>query len=214
MSKSLLLDNRGIISWLLSQIALLLAAGILIGAIAGLTFYNDWQKQAEAKAIASHFASFVETMDLKEFPEKMTYLFPEKSYYYKVKISTDYVSVTREDGTIKNKIIGREELLIQPYIRPIERKWSWNDSKELHDFLMDKYGHSGYIDDPIPMDEKSDVLEYLKNELSDKSKELAKEPLIMENPNEPLFIEKAFIYFKKDGGLDREGIVIIHQKEE
>jgi len=131
-----------------------------------------------------------------------------------VKISTDYVSVTREDGTIKNKIIGREELLIQPYIRPIERKWSWNDSKELHDFLMDKYTHSGYIDDPIPIDEKSDVLEYLKNELSDKSKELAKEPLIMENPNEPLFIEKAFIYFKKDGGLDREGIVIIHQKEE
>ncbi|MEA2054035.1 MAG: hypothetical protein U9O96_02795 [Candidatus Thermoplasmatota archaeon] len=213
----LLKDNRGAISLLLSQIGLLLATGVLIGAIASLTFYNDWQKEAEAKNIASHFATAVESMDLKEFPGQTTYLFPQKNYRYEVLISTDYITIVREDGTTTDKIIGRKTLLIKPYVRPIERNWRWNNSEELHNFLKDIHlndvsGHSGYADDPFPIDQKNEITTYLKDELSDTATKLANEPLHLENEDEPVFIEKTFIYFEKDGNLERYGIVIIHQK--
>jgi len=213
LKSALLNDKRAVISWLLSQIGLMLAAGILLGAIASLTFYSDWQKEAEAKNIASDFAAAVESMDLKEFSEQIKYMFPQKSYNYRVEISTDYITVIREDGTTTDKIVGREKLIIKPYIRPSEKNWEWNNSQELHDFLKKEYGHSGYADDIFPKDQKDIVTEYMKNELSHTATELASDPLSITNIDEPVCIEKTFIYYEgTDGDSEREGFVIIHQE--
>ena len=211
MSKSVFLDDkRGVLSWLLTQVALLMAAGVLIGAIAGIAFYADWQKEAEARNIALNFVATVESMDLREFPGEIVYTFPSKSYHYEVEISTDYVTVTREDGTIKNKIFGREAFIVKPYVRTLAQDWS--SGKELHNFLKSEYGAAGDADDPITASQKKEVVSYLKNEMSYTSHETSVDP-IKANANEPVFIEKAFIYFKEKGGdIERKGIVIIHRE--
>jgi len=210
MSKSGFLDDkRGVLSWLLTQVALLMAAGVLIGAIAGITFYADWQKEAEARNIALNFVATVESMDLREFPEEIVYMFPLKSYHYEVEISTDYVTVIREDGTIKNKIFGREAFIVKPYVRAQAQNWS--SSKELHDFLKSKYGAAGDADDPITASRKGEVLSYLDDGMSYTAHEISVNP-IKANANEPVFVEKTFVYFKgKSGEIEKKGIVIIHK---
>jgi len=211
MSKSVFLDDkRGVLSWLLTQVALLMAAGVLIGAIAGIAFYADWQKEAEARNIALNFVATVEAMDLREFPGEIVYTFPSKSYHYEVEISTDYVTVTREDGTIKNKIFGREAFIVKPYVRTLAQGWS--SGKELHNFLKSEYGATGDADDPITASQKKEVVSYLKNEMSYTAHEISVDP-IKANANEPVFIEKTFIYFKEKGGdIERKGIVIIRRE--
>jgi len=208
-ASDLLEDKRGFLSWLLTQIALLIAAGVLIGSITAVSFYNDWQKEAEVKNIALNFVATVESMDLKEFQEKIIYMFPSKSYNYEVEISTDYVTVIREDGTIKNKIFGRGAFIVKPYVRTSAQNWS--SSNELHDFLKSKYGQRGDAYEPITLSQKEKVISYLKNEISNTAHEISANPLRV-NANEPVFIEKTFVYFKgKSGEIERKGIVIIHK---
>jgi len=210
MSKLVFLDDkRGVLSWMLTQLSLIMAAGVLIGAIAGITFYTDWQKEAEARNIALNFVATVESVDLRDFQEKIIYTLPSKSYNYKVEISTDYVTVIREDGTIKNKIFGREAFIVKPYVRtPVQ---NWSSSNELHDFLKSKYGQRGDTYDPITANQKEKVISYLKNEMSHTAHEMSANPLKI-NANEPVFIEKTFVCFKgKSGEIERKGIVIIHK---
>jgi len=218
MSKSphLLDDTRGIVAWLISQIGLLLAAGVLIASIASLTFYSDWQKEAEAKAIASEIATQIETMDLKSGNNLTLCMLPLKNYHYNVTISTEYVTVRREGGTFTDVITAREALLIKPFIRPAAWNLAWNTSEELYDFLCLNYGGGQYAGNdthPFLFRDKERVKQYLYEELSRTAPVLARQPLLMENVNEPLFLEKTFIYFEKDNGdLEMMGIVIIHQE--
>lgn len=206
-------DERGMISWFLSQIGLLLAAGVLLGAIAGLTFYNDWEKEAEAKNIASHMATAIESTALNEFPSKNTYLLPQKNYHYEVTVTTDYVTVTRRGGVMSDEIKGREALLIKPYVRLDGRDWKWSTSEELHAFLQEKYGHSGEDDDPFSVSNKGAIIGYLEEEQSDKAIWLAKNPLRITNINKPVNIEKTFIYFEDEKGrISRKGVTIVYTK--
>ncbi|HDN51243.1 MAG TPA: hypothetical protein ENG06_05665 [Thermoplasmatales archaeon] len=221
MSKSphLLDDIRGIVAWLISQIGLLLAAGVLIASIASLTFYSDWQKEAEAKAIASEIATAIETMDLKSESNITPYVFPFKNYHYNVTISTEYVTVMREGGTFTDVITAREALLIKPFIRPAAWDLAWNTSEELYDFLWRTYGgrqYAGNDTHPFPLNNENlvkQVKQYFSDELARTALQLARQPLRIEDTNEPIFLEKALIYFKHgNGDLDTMGIVIIHQE--
>jgi len=216
-SPYLLDDTRGIIAWLISQIGLLLAAGVLIASIASLTFYSDWQKEAEAKAIASEIATAIETMDLKSESNITPYVFPFKIYHYNVTISTEYVTVMREGGgTFTSTIRAREALLIKPFIRPAAWNLAWNTTEELYDFLCLNYGGGQYAGNethPFLFRDKERVKQYLCEELSRTAPVLARQPLRIEDTNEPIFLEKALIYFKHgNGDLDTMGIVIIHQE--
>lgn len=222
MSKSphLLDDTRGIVAWLISQIGLLLAAGVLIASIASLTFYSDWQKEAEAKAIASEIATQIEIMDLKSDNNLTLCMLPLKNYHYNVTISTEYVTVMREGGgTFTSTIRAREALLIKPFIRPAARNLTWNTSEELYDFLWRTYGgrqYAGNDTHPFPLNNETlvkQVKQYFSDELAWTALQLARQPLRIEDTNEPIFLEKALIYFKHgNGDLDTMGIVIIHQE--
>lgn len=200
MLKSFLSDRKGIITWLLTQIGLLIATGILLASIASLAFYSDWQKEAEAKEIASKLATAIESMDLKEFPERMAYIFPDKDYRYEVYVSTDYVTVKRYDGRINKKIVAREELLINPWPNP---PLIGGDSvKGFYNYLESIYkpGYDG--SSPQKMMQKDMV----ENAFEDKRKELAKDPFNVDL-NKPLYIEKVFVY--TNGG--KEEYVILYQ---
>lgn len=215
----LLEDTRGIVAWLISQIGLLLAAGVLIASIASLTFYSDWQKEAEAKAIASEIATRIETMDLRSENNITLLSLPFKNYHYNVTISTEYVTVKRAGGTFTDVIAARESLLIKPFIRPAAWNLAWNTSEELYDFLRREYGGGQYAGNdtyPFPLSNETTVnrvKQYFSDELARTAPELARQPLLIEDINEPLFLEKALIYFEKENGdLEMMGIVIIHQE--
>jgi len=212
MSASGLLDDeKGVLSWLLTQISLIIAAGVLIGAIAGISFYGDWQKEAELKNIASNFVASLISLELREFPYEKTYLFPLKNYHYEVELSSDYITVRREDGTINKNIICREELPIKPIITA-GKNLDWTNSTEFHKFLSLNYGCDGSPESPIPLEQREEVFSYIEQEMKYNAHETAAEPITICDLNKPLYMEKTFIYFEKgDGRLYRRGIIIIHE---
>ena len=209
------LNNSGIISWLLSQLALLLATAILIASIASITFYNDWQKEAEAKGIALNIASEIASMDLKAYPNSTLYWIDSKKA--SIYLSTEYVRVIRYDGNIHKKIFATTPLLVKPFI--YNGSVGWKNGDDLYEALCKKFcndGDSNKIGDaehPFSYNKKPEVKNYIANELNRISKELAIHPLHID-PNKPLYIEKAYIYFKKNDGIfDRIGILIVSQEE-
>jgi len=217
MLKFIYLNKEGVVSWLLSQIALLLATAILLMSIASLTFYSDWQKEAEAKAVASEIATMIEIADLKTAPNSTIFMLPQKKFSYDAYLSTDYVIVIRTDGRIKKEIKEVEALIIKPHIRIDYLNHEWYTGEELHQWLKEVYGHSGESIAPLPYQKKTDVESLLESELEETAKNLALNPLHLD-VNKPLVIEKTFIYFEKEGkeekNLESMGLVIVYQSEE
>ena len=209
------LNNNGIISWLLSQLALMIATAILIASIGSLVFYNDWQKEAEAKRITLNIASEIASMDLKTFPNSTLYwIDSEKANIY---LSTEYVRVIRYDGNAHKKISVATPLIVKPFI--YNGSVGWRNGDDLYRALCKKFCKNkdsskiGDAEHPFSYDEKPYVENYIASELNLISKELAIHPLRID-PNKPLYIEKAYIYFKKDDStLDRIGILIVSQAE-
>ena len=172
------LKDRGDISWLLAQLSLFLATSFLLVSIAGFAFYNDWAKEAEIKNIASNFASAIYSLDLMEFPGYKTFTFPDKNFSYEVKLSSEYITIIRNDGKLKKNIEVRKKLLIKVY--PRCDKWEWKSGKELEEFIEEKgYLDLGYIN----------FEDYLKENLSKSIKFFSFEPFII-YPGEKFFLEK------------------------
>jgi len=194
-------DKEGVISWLLSQIGLLIATGILLASIASLTFYSDWQKEAEIKAIASNFATAIETADLQEFPKKSSYHFPKTDYYYEVTISTDYITVKRNDGMVSKKIVAREALLIHPWISP--PMINTRGAEGFYDYLESRCEQGQDGSSPSSRIPRNIV----ENAFNESRKELIEYPLNIDI-NEPVFIEKVFVYYTEGG---RGSYVLVYQ---
>ena len=201
ISKSIIFNKKGDISWLLSQVALLIAVGILLASVASLAFYSDWRKKAEINVIASQLARTIEAMEIKEFPERIEYLPPEKNYVYDIFISTEYVTVKRYDGKISKEIMVKKELHIRPWINP-----PMSDEKGaegIYKYFGSIYGSHRNGASPstkLP----SGVLE---GEIETMTKELAINPFKI-NCKKPLYIERISIYVE---GENAESIVIIYQ---
>ncbi len=178
-------DRKGDISWLLSQISLLIASSFLLLSIAGMTFYNDWVKEAEIRNIASDFASKLYAVDLMQFPGNISYYPPEKSY--EIFFSSEYVIVIRHDGILKKNIEVHKELLINPWIRLAT--WEWKNGDELIEFLdKEEYKRYGY----------DDAEEYIKTNFSDTKRFFSLHPFKVNNF--PIVIEKIVIPEKYGGG--------------
>lgn len=207
MSKSLL-NKRGVISWLFSQIALILATGVLLASIASITFYSDWKKEAEIKAIASELAAWIYTVDLRVEENITKFWFPIKDFYYTVNISTDYIVIERYDGRIKDKIRIAYPLFIKPFVIRNDLDTEWKNSEELHEKLKEKYGMNGIAGKEIPKSLKNDVKNYIEEELDKISLEIAQKPLEIDI-NKPLILENCVIHFE-DGSI--LNIIFIYQR--
>ena len=192
------MGKDAIISWLLSQLALLLAAAVLLAAVASVTFYNDWKKEAEIKSLAINIASEIASVDLHDYSNSTDYSLPLKPY--RIYLSPSYIRIERDDGRVHKNISVVEELWVKPYIG------LWKNGSNLHNDLYNKYHHYGNISDPIPS--KNDVRNYLDGKMDEISKKLAINPFKVDL-EKPLHIEKVVIYCN-DGNID---VLIVSQEE-
>ena len=201
ISKSIIFNKKGDISWLLSQVALLIAVGILLASVASLAFYSDWRKKAEIEVMASHFATAIKAMELKEFPEKIRYSFPDKNFNYDVFLSTEYVIVKRYDGIMSKEITVTKELHIRLWPAPPMSGGKGADG--IYNYFGSIYGshHNGASPSTkLP-------LGVLEGEIKTMAKELAINPYQI-NLKKPLYIEKIFIYVE---GGNAKSLVLIYQ---
>ncbi len=186
-------NDKGIMGLTLSQIGLIVAAGILITAVFSLVFLNNWQKEAELKNIASSFSTMVNGMDSKFFENTTGFHFPEKNYEYFVNISTEYIIVTSKSST-SDRISIKERFLVRTW--PKSKDMSWRNGIELHEYLNANFNNSGNISDPIQ--NVSKVKDYLSNEQEIVNKYFALNPLYI-HLNKVVHLDKIYVYYDSNG---------------
>jgi len=214
MSK-LIHNDRGVIGLTLSQIGLIIATGIILAAVFSFIYYNNWQRQAELKNIATGFTIMVEGMDTRFFENTTLYFFPDKDYHYHVSISTEYI-IINADGIWDNKFSVKERFLIRPWPRINDP--DWNNGEQLHSYLKASYGRSGNKTNPINSSDITSVKNELKIEKEQDEQTLAYNPFYVDN-YKPVYIEKIFIYYDTNGDKswnkqndEKQGFIIIYQK--
>jgi len=208
-------DEKGIMDICLSNIALIIAAGILIAAVFSFIYYNEWNRNAELRNMCSGLSTMVEGMDTRFFENTTSYFFPEKDYNYNVSVSTEYV-IVNADGTWGDTLSVKHRFLIRPW--PRVNNDDWVSGEELHIYLKDTYGQSGNKTDPIDESNVVSVQNYLNDEREQASYDLVFEPFYV-NILKLVYIDKVFIYYDKDGDDvwnkevdDFQEFVIIYQK--
>jgi len=195
-------DNHGIMGLTLSHIGLIIATGILLTAVFSIIFLNDWQRNAELKNIATSFSTIVEGMDTRFFENTTEFHFPDKTYYYNVSISTEYVIVSAE-GNQNNKLSIKERFIVKPWPRTSDQ--TWKTGEELHNYCLYTYGHSGTILDPITQDDLGE----LDKDNAVACIDLALSPLYIQT-NKAVYIEKVIIYY---GIAEKQDFLLIYQLE-
>jgi len=208
-------DEKGVMDLCLSNIALIIAAGIIIAAVFSFIYYNEWNRNAELKNMCSGLSIVVEGMDTRFFENTTSYFFPEKDYNYNVSVSTEYV-IVNADGTWGNTLSVKYRFLVCPWPRVDNSDWVSGD--ELHDYLENTYGQSGNKSEPIQGANVVSVQNYLDDEREQASYDLVFEPFYV-NIIKPVIIEKVFIYYDSDrnnvwdkGTDDLQEFIIIYQK--
>ena len=178
------MDSRAMISWFLSQIALLLSIGILIVSIAGIAFYNDWQREAEARALALNFASLIASVDLMEYSGMEKYVLPPSFTLY---FSEEYIKVETE-GEFRKISIS-----IPFFAKPIMGNlMPWKNSTRFHENLFAEYGYYGSIGNPFPDDYRKEIENYMARAKANMDS-ISMNPFVARRE---IFIEKDFIYFE------------------
>ena len=193
-------DDHGIMGLTLSHIGLIIATGILLTAVFSIIFLNDWQRNAELKNIATSFSTIVEGMDTRFFENTTEFHFPDKTYYYNVSISTEYVIVSAE-GNQNNKLSIKERFIVKPWPRTSDQ--TWKTGEELHNYCLYTYGHSGTILDPIVQADLDELNIYKENA----GIYLVLNPLYFKI-NKPVYIEKVIIYY---GIAEKQDFLLIYQ---
>jgi len=193
-------DNHGIMGLTLSQIGLIIATGILVAAVFSIIFLNDWQRNAELKNIATSFSTIVKGMDTRFFENTTEFHFPDKTYYYNISISTEYITVISK-GSQNNKLSITEQFLIKPWPRSSDQ--TWKTGEELHSYCLNTCGHSGTISDPIAQA----GLKQLNNYKNTTSIDLASNPFYIKI-NKSIYIEKVIIYY---GTNEKQDFLLIYQ---
>jgi hypothetical protein len=195
-------NDTGIMGLTLSHIGLIIATGILLTAVFSIIFLNDWQRNAELKNIATSFSTIVEGMDTRFFENTTEFHFPDKTYYYNVSISTEYIVVSAE-GNQNNKLSIKERFIVKPWPRTSDQ--TWKTGEEIHNYCLYTYGHSGTILDPITQAD----LDGLNTDKETASITLALTPLYIQT-NNPAYIEKTIIYYDD---AEKQEFLLIYQLE-
>ena len=216
-------NDTGIMGLTLSHIGLIIATGILLTAVFSIIFLNDWQRNAELKNIATSFSTIVEGMDVRFFENKTWQIgfsayvegmdtrffenttefhFPDKTYYYNVSISTEYIVVSAE-GNQNNKLSIKERFIVKPWPRTSDQ--TWKTGEEIHNYCLYTYGHYGILLDPITQAD----LDGLNTDKETASITLASTPLYVQTSN-PAYIEKIIIYYDD---AEKQEFLLIYQLE-
>ncbi len=210
-------NQDGFIGLTLSQLALLVATGILISSVVGFVFLNDWGREAELKNISTSFMSIVEGMDTRFFENTTSFVFPDEDFEYSVFLSSEYLTV-ESDGSWNSRLSLKTRFLSSVW--PRDGSGGWTSGEELHDFLnlCASYASSGREDDPISKSCISDTKDYLNATFEDDEKKYALNSMRLD-VFYPVYIEKVYIYYDSSGdGVwssdedTREGFILVYQK--
>ncbi len=180
-------DTRGILSLTLSQIGLFVATGILLSAVFSLVFFNSWQRTDELKSFTSNFSFLTGDMDILFFENKTKYQFPEKSYPYKLYLSSEYIAAFSK-GILGTDLHVTESLQRRVWVRSPLRNWTTGD--DFHEYLNRTFGHRGEKDDLLPSKNFSALLQ----EQNASMVYYALQPLEIIT-FEPVFLEKVTIFY-------------------
>lgn len=195
-------NDTGIMGLTLSHVGLIIATGILLTAVFSIIFLNDWQRNAELKNIATSFSTIVEGMDTRFFENTTEFHFPDKTYYYNISISTEYIVVSAE-GNQNNKLSIKERFIVKPWPRTSDQ--TWKTGEEIHNYCLHTYAHSGTILDPITQDDLGE----LDKDNAAACIDLALSPLYIQT-DKAVYIEKVIIYY---GTSEKQDFLLIYQIE-
>lgn len=193
-------DSHGIMDLTLSQVGLFIATGIFLASICSLVFYNNWQRIDELHAIATSISTCIQDMDTRFFENTTMYQYPYKNYPYVVEASTEYITVSAK-GYWGNSISVKERMIIHPW--PRNATSNWTTGHGLHDFLNKTYGHWGTQEDPLPLQNLTNV----ETDWEESVVFLALHPLGLQ-VNVPLYIEKVSIF---DDAGGRHDFILMYQ---
>jgi hypothetical protein len=183
-------DAAGIMSLTLSHVGLLVATVILLVAVFSVIYSNDWQKQAELETIAQNFIYTIQATDTQWYEHVTTFHFPEKTYWYAVNISTEYVTVISQ-GTQHQQLSIKKHLLVFPW--PRFENNEWKSGEELHNYCQQMYYHQGIISDPLPEEGTTELLSLREQNKA----QLANQPFQLQI-QKSVSIEKVLIYCDVD----------------
>lgn len=193
-------DTHGILSLPLSQIGLFLATGILLSAVLSLVFFNNWQRTSDLKSFSSSFSSLTEDMGILFFENKTKFQFPERTYPYKIQLSSEYIGIVAK-GFWGSDLHMTERLHRQVWIRSPVQNWTSGD--DLHEYLNQTYGHHGEIDDLLPSENFTTLLQEQNTSVVFYS--LQPLEIII---REPLFLEKVTIFY---GEGQKQDFLLVYQ---
>jgi hypothetical protein len=193
-------DSHGVMDLSLSQVGLFIATGILLAAICSVVFYNNWQRTDELHSIATSISTRIQDMDTMFFENTTMYQCPYKNYHYMIEASTEYIT-TSAKGYWGNSISMKERMIVHPW--PRNASSNWTTGHELHDFLNTTYGHWGTQEDPLLLENFTD----LESDWEKSVLILALHPLELQ-VNAPLCIEKVSIF---DDAGGRHDFILMYQ---
>ena len=194
-------DTVGVIQLSLSSIGLFLASVILLTVVFAVVFSNDWHRTAELESLASDFSNLLSDVDTLFFESEHSFHLPEKSYVYRVFLSTEYIALSTQ-GSWDTSLFKTKRLLIT--IWPRLPTQNWTTGADLHSYLNVTYGHKGVIDDPISSENFTRVLEELTGTV----------PYFALQPFEilirkPIILEKVIVYYEP--GMNHD-FLLLYQK--
>ena len=197
-------NDGGIMGLVISQIALIVATGILIASIFSLVFLNDWQRAAELQNIATSFSTMVEGMDARFFENTTGFCFPDKDYVYNVSMSTEYIVVSAQ-GNLDSSLSVKERFLVKLW--PQNKSSVWIGGAGLHHYLKTNFGNSGNMSDPIQMGDIDNVNFYLNEEWNNTVGTSASYPFYILT-NRTVYIDKAYVYSANGG---KQAFIFVYQ---
>lgn len=218
-------NKDGFLGLTLSSVGLFIAVAVLLAAVFNFVFMNDWGKEEEMKSMVDGFSSHIDGMDSCFFDNKTKYFFKNDGFDYSVEISTEYIVMDSSSGWFDDEEIRVNKRLVTNVL-PRDNRFRWKTGDEFHNYLKNKYTYSGAIDDPVENKLKFpstvDYITLVKSYISDVEKiteeELAENPLIID-ADEPVFVEKVYIYYDNDAdGIwdseidSRQPVLLLYQK--
>lgn len=197
-------DNSGAVSWLMNQIGLVIAAGIILASAVAVPYYGGWQSKLAADGMGLKIIGAITSVDSSFIPAKINISIPgDRSYV--INISSSFITVKVKDGFF-GTVTCVKKIPCKVFVR--KSSDAWRNSKELYSFIENRYGckkEDGFY----PSNCINEIKNYLADEYESSIKSLALTPLTTKN-GEVLTAEKCIIYFDD---YSHESVVILYKEE-
>lgn len=203
--------NHAIMDLSLTNVALIIATGIILAAVFSFIFLvsGDWNREAELKNVATSLSTMVEGVDSIFIENTTIFSFPTKDFSYKVEISSEYIIVS-SDGVFNDKLSVKKRFLTNPVpqnkiLCQQTLNYDWVGRENLHNYLKDNHGEPGFEKKPAQVAGKNKI----DIAIDTINLELSKNPILFDT-RKPVYLDKTYLYYD-DGS--RQDFVLVYQND-